>query len=78
MPSPRERWIIRLAPIAVGKTGLTMMMRRTVAPGHHVRPDGSLINPARALTEQQRRELGLRRNGQPRVRRPARTPGAAA
>jgi hypothetical protein len=70
---PREQHVIRRALVPVGKSG-RMRLQTSVAPQAQVDArTGVHTNPARALTETQRRELGLRRNGRP--RRPAKAAG---
>jgi hypothetical protein len=67
---PRERFVIRRALIPVDKN--SVRLRVTVEdPGYALDGRGNLVNPARRMTEADRRALGIRRNGQPRRARRA-------
>jgi len=66
--TPRPQWLIRRAATPLGKTGL-FRLRTTVAEGVEFDTrSGVHRNPARAMSEAERRELGISRNGLPRRR----------
>ena len=74
---PRRRYVVRRALIPVAekngpkKQTPTYRLRVSIEdPNYGVDGRGNLINPARRMSEADRRALGLRRNGQP--RRPGR------
>jgi hypothetical protein len=65
--TPRPQHLIRRAATPIGKTGL-FRIRTSAAPGVEMDHTGAMRNPARHMTEAERRALGLRRNGEPRRR----------
>lgn len=80
---PRRRFVIRRAMIPVnvkGKSGKdrpSYRLRVSVEdPSYAIDGRGNLINPARHMSETDRRALGLSRNGQP--RRPGRATALTA
>lgn len=66
---PTEQWLLKREIVPVGKTD-RWRTRITQAPHTVVdQATGEHRNPVRHMTEAQRRELGLSRNGRPRRRR---------
>lgn len=69
---PRTEYVVRREFIPVDKT--SVRVKTTTRDGYLVNQTaGVAINPARRMSEADRRELGIRRNGQPRRARRALT-----